>query len=246
MIEVEELAVAFGEGDARRQVVKSVSFSVARGETLGIVGESGCGKSTVLRSLAGLDRHWQGRISLAGRPVDKRRTRDQLMLAQMVFQDPYGSIHPRHRIERVLAEPVQAMKKGDGWDRVASALEQVGLPAAFAGRFPHELSGGQRQRVAIARALMLEPEILLLDEPTSALDVSVQAEVLNLLSDLRDERQLTYVLVSHDLAVIAHMCDRVLVMQDGRFVDELTKDDLKAGRTHAQYSKDLFEASFLA
>jgi peptide/nickel transport system ATP-binding protein len=246
MIEVEDLAVAFGQGSARRQVVKSVSFSVARGETLGIVGESGCGKSTVLRSLAGLDRHWEGRISLAGQPVDKRRTKDQLMLAQMVFQDPYGSIHPRHRIERVLVEPVQAMKQGEGWDRVTPALEQVGLPATFADRFPHELSGGQRQRVAIARALMLEPEILLLDEPTSALDVSVQAEVLNLLSDLRDNRQLTYVLVSHDLAVIAHMCDRVLVMQNGLFVDELTKDDLKAGRTHAQYSKDLFEASFLA
>ena len=245
MIDVQDLSVAFGEGPARKQVVKSVSLSAAKGETLGIVGESGCGKSTVLRSLAGLDRHWEGQIRLAGNPVAKDRTRAQLLLAQMVFQDPYSSIHPRHRIERVLVEPVQSMKLGDGWAKVGPALEQVGLPAAFAERFPHELSGGQRQRVAIARALMLEPEVLLLDEPTSALDVSVQAEVLNLLSDLREQRNLTYILVSHDLAVIGHMCDRVLVMKDGVFVDELTRDDLQAGRTHSDYAKELFAASYL-
>ncbi|POO52662.1 ABC transporter ATP-binding protein [Agrobacterium rosae] len=243
MIEVKDLSVSFAQGKARKQVVKSVSFSVKKGETLGIVGESGCGKSTVLRSLAGLDRHWQGTISLAGTPVDRERSKEQLLLAQMVFQDPYGSIHPRHRIERVLAEPIRAMKKGAGWDRVVGALEQVGLPTSFSERFPHQLSGGQRQRVAIARALMLEPAILLLDEPTSALDVSVQAEVLNLLSDLRDQRTLTYVLVSHDLSVIAHMCDRVLVMKDGAFVDELTKEDLQRGVTHNDYSQMLFEES---
>lgn len=243
MIEVRDLAVSFGQGEARKQVVKAVSFSVKKGETLGIVGESGCGKSTVLRSLAGLDRHWQGTISLAGTPVDRERTKEQLLLAQMVFQDPYGSIHPRHRIERVLAEPILAMKRGTGWDRVTGALEQVGLPASFADRFPHQLSGGQRQRVAIARALMLEPDILLLDEPTSALDVSVQAEVLNLLCDLRDERTLTYVLVSHDLSVIAHMCDRVLVMKEGSFVDELTRQDLQRGVTHHPYSQMLFDES---
>ncbi|MGF9567505.1 ABC transporter ATP-binding protein [Neorhizobium sp. JUb45] len=243
MIDVQDLSVSFGSGASARQVVKSVSFSVAKGETLGIVGESGCGKSTVLRSLAGLDRHWTGKINLAGTDVDKTRTREQMLLTQMVFQDPYGSIHPRHRISRVLAEPIRAMDRGKGWDRVPSALEQVGLPAAFAERFPHQLSGGQRQRVAIARALMLEPEIILLDEPTSALDVSVQAEVLNLLADLKEARQLTYVLVSHDLSVIAHMCDRVLVMKSGVFVDELTKDDLYEGRTHDDYSRMLFEAS---
>lgn len=243
MIEVQDLSVSFAQGEARKQVVKSVSFSVKKGETLGIVGESGCGKSTVLRSLAGLDRHWEGTITLAGTPVDRDRSKEQLLLAQMVFQDPYGSIHPRHRIERVLAEPIRAMKKGAGWDRVSGALEQVGLPIGFAERFPHQLSGGQRQRVAIARALMLEPDILLLDEPTSALDVSVQAEVLNLLCDLRDERTLTYVLVSHDLSVIAHMCDRVLVMKEGSFVDELTKEDLQRGVTHHPYSQMLFHES---
>ncbi|MEB2847227.1 ATP-binding cassette domain-containing protein [Rhizobiales bacterium RZME27] len=243
MIDVQDLSVSFGSGTSAKQVVKGVSFSVAKGETLGIVGESGCGKSTVLRSLAGLDRHWTGKINLAGTDVDKDRTREQMLLTQMVFQDPYGSIHPRHRISRVLAEPIRAMDRGKGWDKVAPALEQVGLPTAFADRFPHQLSGGQRQRVAIARALMLEPEIILLDEPTSALDVSVQAEVLNLLADLKESRNLTYVLVSHDLGVIAHMCDRVLVMKGGVFVDELTKDDLYEGRTHDDYSRMLFEAS---
>ncbi|MFB9947539.1 ABC transporter ATP-binding protein [Rhizobium puerariae] len=245
MINVQKLSVSFGRGTFAKQVVKDVSFSAARGETLGIVGESGCGKSTVLRSLAGLDRHWTGEINLAGTDVDKNRTKEQMLLTQMVFQDPYSSIHPRHRIRRILAEPIRAMDRGKGWDRVAAALEQVGLPAAFADRFPHQLSGGQRQRVAIARALMLEPEIILLDEPTSALDVSVQAEVLNLLADLKDARRLTYVLVSHDLGVIAHMCDRVLVMKGGVFVDELTKDDLYQGRTHDDYSRMLFEASAL-
>ncbi|SCX28983.1 Stage 0 sporulation protein KE [Agrobacterium sp. DSM 25558] len=245
MIDVHDLSVSFGTGTSAKQVVKDVSFSVVKGETLGIVGESGCGKSTVLRSLAGLDRHWSGRINLAGIDVHKDRTKEQMLLTQMVFQDPYGSIHPRHRINRVLAEPIRAMDRGKGWDRVQAALEQVGLPAAFADRFPHQLSGGQRQRVAIARALMLEPEILLLDEPTSALDVSVQAEVLNLLADLKESRNLTYVLVSHDLGVIAHMCDRVLVMKSGVFVDELTKDDLYQGRTHDDYSRMLFEASAL-
>ncbi len=245
MIDVQDLSVSFGSGASAKQVVKGVSFSVTKGETLGIVGESGCGKSTVLRSLAGLDRHWTGTINLDGTDVDKDRTREQMLLTQMVFQDPYGSIHPRHRISRVLAEPIRAMDRGKGWDKVAAALEQVGLPAAFADRFPHQLSGGQRQRVAIARALMLEPEIILLDEPTSALDVSVQAEVLNLLADLKEARQLTYVLVSHDLSVIAHMCDRVLVMKSGVFVDELTKEDLYEGRTHHDYSRMLFEASAL-
>ena len=241
MISVENLSVSFGSN----HVVRDVSFSVAKGETLGIVGESGCGKSTVLRSLAGLEAGWSGRIALDGKPVSAQRSKAQLLLSQMVFQDPYGSLHPRHRIGRILAEPIRSMGQGEGWDKVAGALQQVGLPAEFAERFPHELSGGQRQRVAIARALILAPPILLLDEPTSALDVSVQAEVLNLLADLRDEQQLTYVLVSHDLAVIAHMCDRVLVMQSGVFVDELTQDDLAAGRTNADYSRTLFEASFL-
>ncbi|RVB80465.1 MULTISPECIES: ABC transporter ATP-binding protein [unclassified Mesorhizobium] len=245
MITVENLEVVYGTKEARNHVVRGVSFNVARSETLGIVGESGCGKSTVLRSLAGLEAGWTGSVAFNGKPVGSIRTRDELKLAQMVFQDPYGSLHPRHRIGTALAEPIRAMGTGDEWSRVSQALKQVGLPAHFANRFPHELSGGQRQRVAIARALILSPPILLLDEPTSALDVSIQAEVLNLLADQREERNLTYVLVSHDLSVIGHMCDRVLVMQNGVFVDELTKVDILDGVTHAAYSRELFEASFL-
>ncbi|MBP8937041.1 ABC transporter ATP-binding protein [Agrobacterium genomosp. 3] len=245
MITVDKLDVVYGAKEKRNHVVRGVSLTVNKGETLGIVGESGCGKSTLLRSLAGLEAGWTGSISFNGKPVGKTRSRDELKLAQMVFQDPYGSLHPRHRIGRALAEPLRAMGLGDGWSKVPAALQQVGLPVHFAERFPHELSGGQRQRVAIARALILEPPILLLDEPTSALDVSIQAEILNLLADQREERDLTFVLVSHDLAVIAHMCDRVLVMQNGVFVDELTKADLEAGVTHAAYSGELFESSFL-
>jgi peptide/nickel transport system ATP-binding protein len=245
MITVDKLDVVYGVKEKSNHVVRGVSLTVNKGETLGIVGESGCGKSTLLRSLAGLEAGWTGSISFNGKPVGKTRSRDELKLAQMVFQDPYGSLHPRHRIGRALAEPVRAMGLGDGWSKVPAALQQVGLPAHFAERFPHELSGGQRQRVAIARALILEPPILLLDEPTSALDVSIQAEILNLLADQREERDLTFVLVSHDLAVIAHMCDRVLVMQNGVFVDELTKADLEAGITHSTYSGELFKSSFL-
>jgi len=245
MITVDKLDVVYGAKENRNHVVRGVSLKVNKGETLGIVGESGCGKSTLLRSLAGLESVWTGSISFDGKPVGKVRSREELKLAQMVFQDPYGSLHPRHRIGRALAEPIRSMGLGDGWSKVPAALQQVGLPAHFAERFPHELSGGQRQRVAIARALILEPPILLLDEPTSALDVSIQAEILNLLADQREERDLTFVLVSHDLAVIAHMCDRVLVMQNGVFVDELTRADLEAGVTHAAYSGELFESSFL-
>ncbi len=245
MIRVENLDVVFGTKKALNHVVRGVSLDVAAGETLGIVGESGCGKSTVLRALAGIEAGWTGSIAFGGRAIGKVRTREELLRAQMVFQDPYGSLHPRLRIGTALAEPIRSMGLGDGWDKAQHALMQVGLPASFANRFPHELSGGQRQRVAIARALILEPEILLLDEPTSALDVSVQAEILNLLADQKEERNLTFVLVSHDLSVIAHMCDRVLVMKDGTFIDELTQRDLEQDNIHADYSRQLFEASFL-
>ncbi|MBB3913136.1 ABC transporter ATP-binding protein [Rhizobium fabae] len=245
MINVQDLDVTFASGKNRNHVVRGVSFQVNRGETLGIVGESGCGKSTVLRCLAGMEGSWTGQIELGGKPIGKKRSREELTIAQMVFQDPYGSLHPRHRIGTALAEPLRAMRHSDIWSKVEKALVQVGLPASFASRFPHELSGGQRQRVAIARALILSPPILLLDEPTSALDVSIQAEILNLLADQREEKGLTYLLVSHDLAVIAHMCDRVLIMKNGGFVDELTKEDLQAGITHDAYARELFEASFI-
>src|SRR3546814_688601 len=212
MIEVEGLNVVFGHGADRVHAVRDVSFRVPEGATFGLVGESGSGKSTVLRALSGLNPDWTGRVVIAGGQQGPRRDKAFYKLVQMVFQDPYGSLHPRHTVDRILMEPL-AIHRLDNPDRRSDqVLGEVGLGSAFRFRYPHQLSGGQRQRVAIARALILEPRILLLDEPTSALDVSVQAEVLNLLQRLKQERGLTYVLVSHYLAVIAHMCDAPSVM----------------------------------
>jgi peptide/nickel transport system ATP-binding protein len=235
MIEVEKLSVRYGMALA----ADDVSFTVARGETFGIVGESGSGKSTVLRALAGLNRDWQGGMRVAGEPLAPRRDRAFFRRVQMVFQDPYGSLHPRQTIDRALSEPLLIHGIGEIQERILAGLAEVALPPTVRFRYPHQLSGGQRQRVAIARALMAGPEVLLLDEPTSALDVSVQAEVLNLLSDLQEKRGLTYVLVSHNLAVVAHLCARIGVMQGGQMVELLTADDLRAGRTKHPHTEAL-------
>jgi len=239
MIEVEGLTVRFGEIEA----VKSVSFSVARSESFGIVGESGSGKSTVLRALSGLNAVWTGRVSIGGEDMTSRRSKEFHRRVQMVFQDPYGSLHPRQTVDRLLSEPLLVHRMDNIERRIMRGLNEVALPAAVRFRYPHQLSGGQRQRVAIARALMAEPQVLLLDEPTSALDVSVQAEVLNLLSDLRDTRSLTYILVSHNLAVVAHLCERIGVMQGGELVELLSADDLRAGRTRHPHTASLRELS---
>jgi peptide/nickel transport system ATP-binding protein len=161
----------------------------------------------------------------------------------MVFQDPYGSLHPRHTVHTALAEPLRVQGQDRIDQRVAEALAQVGLPDAMRWRYPHQLSGGQRQRVAIARALVLRPPLLLLDEPTSALDVSVQAEVLNLLSELRLSHGLTYLLVTHDLGVVAHLCSRLAVMQHGRLVETLSTDALCAGHAQHPYTRALVATS---
>ncbi|MBA4333460.1 MAG: ABC transporter ATP-binding protein [Methylobacterium sp.] len=236
---VENLNVSFGDS----HVVKDLSFSVASGESYGIVGESGSGKSTVLRVLSGLNRHWSGTVEITGQAQPKIRDKAFYRAVQMVFQDPYGSLHPKKTVDDTLAEPLAIHGIGDAETRIGRAMSEVGLPASFRFRYPHQLSGGQRQRVAIARALVLEPSILLLDEPTSALDVSIQAEVLNLLQALRHERKLTYVLVSHDLAVVAHMCQRLLVMQFGRGVEEMTAQTLAARSPQTDYARQLLTAS---
>jgi peptide/nickel transport system ATP-binding protein len=239
MIEAEGLSVRFGDIEA----VKSISFSVARGESFGLVGESGSGKSTVLRALSGLNAGWTGRMSINGTAMTPRRSKEFHRRVQMVFQDPYGSLHPRQTVDRLLSEPLLVHRMDNIERRIMRALNEVALPSSVRFRYPHQLSGGQRQRVAIARALMAEPEVLLLDEPTSALDVSVQAEVLNLLSDLRDTRGLTYILVSHNLAVVAHLCERIGVMQGGEIVELLSADDLRAGRTRHPHTASLRELS---
>ncbi|PIJ42745.1 ABC transporter ATP-binding protein [Tatumella sp. OPLPL6] len=217
-IRLDNLNVSHPQGYQLRQVVQDVSLTVEAGECFGLVGPSGCGKSSLLWVMAGLNPHWSGDMVLAGTHVQPGSTfTGQLRRdVQMVFQDPYASLHPRHRLRRTLAEPLKRLGVENIDDRIAQGFQQVGLASALIDRYPHQLSGGQRQRVAIVRALLLEPKIVLLDEPTSALDMSVQAEILNLLNQLKAERQLTMVLVSHDPDVIDHMCDRSVTMQAGR------------------------------
>ncbi len=245
MIDIQGLDVTFSSGADLVHAVKQVSFRIAPGESFGLVGESGSGKSTVLRALCGLATGWRGRVVIDGEPLEPsaRRSDSFYKTVQMVFQDPYGSLHPRHTVNRILSEPIAIQGLDNADRRVEEALEQVGLGHAFRFRFPHQLSGGQRQRVAIARALILQPKILLLDEPTSALDVSVQAEVLNLLMRLREELSLTFVLVSHDLAVVSHLCDRIAVMRNGEVVEEVSADDLARGEPGQRYTRQLLVAS---
>ncbi|MFI5020356.1 MAG: ABC transporter ATP-binding protein [Alphaproteobacteria bacterium] len=235
MIEVSGLRVRFGSVEA----VKGIGFHVAAGASFGLVGESGSGKSTVLRALAGLNREWEGEISIAGVRQKPLRSKDFFRRVQMVFQDPYGSLHPRQTVDRMLSEPLLVHGIGQVDARIRRALAEVALAPAVRFRFPHQLSGGQRQRVAIARALMAEPEVLLLDEPTSALDVSVQAEVLNLLAELQRAHGLTYIMVSHNLAVVAHLASEIGVMQEGELVELLSADDLRAGRTRHPHTAAL-------
>jgi len=220
MIELSQLSVAHKQGYELRTVVHDVSLSVTPGECFGLVGPSGCGKSSLLWVLAGLNPHWRGEMQLAGHHAQPGKAfSGQLRRdVQMVFQDPYASLHPRDRLRRTLAEPLKLLKSDNIDDRIDQGFRHVGLDPAMADRYPHQLSGGQRQRVAIVRALLLQPKILLLDEPTSALDMSVQAEILNLLNQLKQQDNLTMVLVSHDPDVIDHMCDRAVHMDQGRIV----------------------------
>ncbi|MFD1626588.1 ABC transporter ATP-binding protein [Azospirillum griseum] len=243
MIDLQSLQVAFGHGAQRVVAVDGVSLRVADGECYGLVGESGSGKSTVLRAVSGLNPDWTGRLSIGGTDQTAKRSKGFFKTCQMVFQDPYGSLHPRHSVDRILAEPVAIHGLDDADGRIDRALREVGLGPSFRFRYPHQLSGGQRQRVAIARALILEPRVLLLDEPTSALDVSVQAEILNLLRRLRAAHGLTMVLVSHNLAVVANLCDRLAVMNRGRLVEELTVEALRRGEAHQPYTRQLLRAS---
>ena len=235
--------------------VADTSLRVDAGESFGIVGESGSGKSTVLRGLCGLVPVGTGTVQLVAKPgastsgaaaiapLPLRGSKPFRRLVQMVFQDPYGSLHPRQTVDRILAEPLAIHGVGDAEIRIERSLDEVGLGTGFRFRYPHQLSGGQRQRIAVARALILEPQILLLDEPTSSLDASVQAEVLNLLEDLRRRRGLTFIMVSHDLAVVTHMCERLMVMQRGQTVELIAASDLAASRVTTDYTRNLMEAS---
>ena len=229
--------------------VDEASFSIRKGETLALVGESGCGKSTVARLLVGLHEPTRGRFFFRGQDAHAAyRGRDGRQLRrgiQMIFQDPYASLNPRWKVADIVAEPLRehAMVRGQAQadERVAALLQSVGLAAADMGKFPHQFSGGQRQRISIARALATEPEFLVCDEPTSALDVSVQAQVLNIMKNLQRERRLTYLFISHNLAVVRHVSDHVGVMYLGRIVELAPKRQLFAMPRHP-YTRMLLDA----
>jgi peptide/nickel transport system ATP-binding protein len=243
VIAAQKLSVTFGTGQRQTRAVRDASFAIPRGEIFGLVGESGAGKSTLLRALAGLVRG-EGRIEIGGKAMAARRSKTDLRRIQMVFQDPYGSLNPMHTVDRILSEPLAIHGIGEVEHRIGQALVEVGLGREHRFRFPHQLSGGQRQRIAIARALIAGPDILLLDEPTSALDLSIQAEILNLLRRLWRAHGLTILLVSHDLAVIAHMCQRIAVMNRAEIVETLPVERLRRGEADHPYTRALLAASY--
>ena len=222
----------FGKKE-QRQVLDHVSFTIHSGEVLGLVGESGCGKSTLAKTILGFVTDYTGEvIHYSRRP-------------QMIFQDPFSALNPARTIGWILEEPLKISGKFDAAERrrrVAEMLEQVGLSPECAARRPHELSGGQRQRVCIALALIVRPKLVIADEPVSALDVTIQAQILELLAELKQKYDLSYLFISHDLNVVYQLCDRVIVMKDGRIVEEAAVDDLFDHPQHP-YTRQLLEAA---
>ena len=232
---------------AKVHALNGVSFAVDAGCSLGIVGESGSGKSTLARLVMALDAPTSGTVHLLGRdlhqlpPAELREGRRDF---QMVFQDPYGSLDPRQTVERIVTEPLQAQgqtTRAEQREQAQAVLSQVGLRPTDLGKYPHEFSGGQRQRIAIARALITRPRLIVADEPVSALDVSVQAQVLNLMQDLQQQFGITYMLISHDLAVVNHLCDEVVVLYQGRIVERGAPAELFRNAQHP-YTQSLVGA----
>ncbi len=227
------------------RAVDNVSFTLKRGESLGLVGESGCGKSTLTRAILGLDALQGGEIRLSGEPVlaGQHMPTHLRQKVQVVFQDPYGSFNPRHKVLRLVMEPYHLTTPPDNArEHVAEALETVGMPADAMDRYIHEFSGGQRQRIAIARALVLHPDLIVLDEAVSALDVSIRAQILDLLADLQKRLGLSYLFISHDLTVVQAITDRVLVMQRGKIVETGPTEQVFTSPTHP-YTKQLLDAA---
>jgi peptide/nickel transport system ATP-binding protein len=232
----------------RRPALQGVSFAIMAGESFGVVGESGSGKSTLARIALALDKPDSGAVRLEGRSlfdISSRELRAARAHMQMIFQDPYGSLDPRQRVEKIVAEPLAAQggtSRAERRARIAASLEAVGLRASDAEKYPHEFSGGQRQRIAIARALITRPKLVIADEPVSALDVSVQAQVLNLMSDLERNEGVTFLLISHDLGVVAHICRTTAVLYRGRIVEIGPTDALFSHPAHP-YTRELVDAT---
>jgi peptide/nickel transport system ATP-binding protein len=244
LVALESIRVQFPVGRRTLTAVADVSLAIAPGETLALVGESGSGKSTIGNVIAGLQRPTAGVMRFGGRALDKATTTAARRAIQIIFQDPFGALDPRMPVSAIIAEPLLIQHLGTRAERLARAAdlaEQVGLPADALNRYPHEFSGGQRQRIAIARALAPDPALIVADEPLSALDVSIQSQILNLLADLRRVRGLAYLFISHDLAVVNHLADRVAVLYLGRLVEVAPREALFATPSHP-YTQALLEA----
>ncbi len=230
------------------RAVDGISFTITRGETLGLVGESGCGKTTAGRTLLGLYPCTEGRVEIDGHDIRRARGRELMAVrrkAQMIFQDPFASLNPRWTVAAIVGEPLRVHRlyetSRERLERVTELLEMVGLSARYINRFPHEFSGGQRQRIGVARALASNPVFIVCDEPISALDVSIQAQVVNLLEDLQDQLNLTYLFIAHDLAMVRHICDRVAVMYLGVIVELAERNELYENPLHP-YTQALLSA----
>ena len=249
LIEVQDLVVRFGSRRHAFTAVDNVSFHIYQGETFGLVGESGSGKTTIGRAIIRIHPTASGKILFDGKQINGRISkaldREVTQRIQMIFQDPMSSLNERAKVDYIVSEGLYAgghhLSESERQAKVASALSDVGLLPEFASRFPHEFSGGQRQRIGIARALIMEPDFIIADEPISALDVSIRAQVLNLLSKLQKERNLTYLFIAHDLSMVEYLCDRVGVMKDGRLLALGTPEELKV-RTGCEKFEDAFIA----
>ncbi len=252
LLEVEHLGVSFPVAGGAIRAVHDVSFAVEEGNTVGLVGESGSGKTTIGRALLKLTPATvalTGEIHFAGKEIlamSEREFRPLRREIQMIFQDPFNSLNPRQRVESIIAEPLEIhceeMTRADRRARVMELLGQVGLPCEAAARYPHEFSGGQRQRIGIARALAARPKFIVCDEPVSALDVSVQAQIVNLLQDLQEQLGLTYLFIAHDLAVVEHISDYVLVMHHGKIVESASAESIYQNPQH-EYTRRLLAAA---
>ena len=247
-LEVKHLKKYFKTPSGMLHAVDDVSFTIESGKTLGVVGESGCGKSTLGRTVLGLHEATDGEVLFEGKPIAQGNRRERKELRrnmQLIFQDPFSSLNPRYCVSELIADPLKVYKlchsKADLQKKVFELMDTVGLARRLAYSYPHELDGGRRQRIGIARALALDPKFIVCDEPVSALDVSIQAQILNLLQDLQEEKGLTYIFITHDLSVVKHISDDILVMYLGTVVEKCPADDLFASPLHP-YTKGLLSA----